>query len=686
MRPKAKWWEWLGGIALVAVGAAARFSAWSEVFVRGHVALMPSDSHYYIRFALRQLAHFPRFDSFDPYVNAPTGADIIWPPLHTCLVALGILLGGRNNPELGAALVDPVLGTIELAILGVVAFRLYDSRTALFTLAFYAVLPAIVNYSLVGSCDHHVHEPFFLALICLMLGRVLTDGSRNLAIATGVVLGSVRLFTPIAPMIVVIAAVACLAVATMDASHRFSRLAIFVGGSAAAVLVPSVVVFGHVHSLGYESLSTFQPLFVLSLFLGVGAVAMWRSGDRRAWMVLLVALAAAAPLVAELLRAAGHMGRKDPLLEVVEESKPLSLQAAWFGFSVAMVLVPVAIFGAMRLYRRRNFEAVPALLATVMLIPPAMYQMRFTMMLSGAVVILIAQAVPEALANVPKTNLVRNGVAAAACALMWFNSTAARGDLDVSTRTFKPTLDWMRDHLPPASDDGPMGDAKARYAIVANPFLGHQAMLWSEKPVVGTPFSQAPVHVAGNERVAHVFSATSDADTYAAMVATEGRYLIASARMQALGHPEVNPLEAYVGWLFRSAGLGPPSTGHFRLLYRSVEPSSMVADASALEVFEAVKGALLEGKTTPSAVVTASIDLIDNLGTRRTYTRSVRAALDGYFKIRVPYPSEDASHALVAPPPEVRAYTVKTDTGAVDVAVSVYDIMNGKTIMVPPGI
>src|SRR3954468_15532309 len=99
----------LWGIVL-ALAAWARLASWRAVFTKRGIELLPTDTHYYVRFALRLLHAFPRFDGFDPFVNAPGGATIIWPPLHAYAIAGSIALFG---PARGPAWVDPFFALVE---------------------------------------------------------------------------------------------------------------------------------------------------------------------------------------------------------------------------------------------------------------------------------------------------------------------------------------------------------------------------------------------------------------------------------------------------------------------------------------------------------------------------------------------------------------------------------------------
>ena len=163
---------WLAATVLLISALWARVADQGSVFTPQGVELKPTDSHYYTRFAQRQLDAFPRFEAFDPWVNFPTGARIIWPPVHTWLVSASIALFGGGDPERGAAWAGPVLSMIWLAIALALIARGLGRPVALGWLFLFGLVPVAVYSGSVGNADHHVHEPFIaLAVSLLEIGR-----------------------------------------------------------------------------------------------------------------------------------------------------------------------------------------------------------------------------------------------------------------------------------------------------------------------------------------------------------------------------------------------------------------------------------------------------------------------------------------------------------------------------------
>ncbi len=703
------WAEVAVGLALVALGVLARCVRWHNVFTPAAIELVPADSHYYMRFALRQLAHFPHFDRFDPYVNYPTGAEIYWPPLHTWIVGGFITLFGKGRPELGAAFVDPALAAVEMIILGVVTRRFFGRGAAAILLSLYALLPASVFCSPLGDADHHVHEPFFAALSCLLVAHAAETGSRRLAVATGVALGMSRLFSPIEPLIVVPTALSCLAIIVVarrsSAAQSGPRVAAEAGAAAAVVLLAGVAAFGDLRSFGYEPLSLFQPLFALALFLGAAGLGQLVHGSRRGWVTVALSALCAAALVPEFGRALEHLGRSDPILATVDESRPLTFGQADDLLGVTLLVLPLSLFGAFQLWRAGLVRGIPPVVFTVVLLVPALRQFRFIQAFAGAIVVLTALALPSAVSALAqfgaslveggaRASLVGGGLYAVGGALLLPALVPpAPGLPDMEVRLTRPSFYWIRDHTPSPSPD-PMGDARPSYAIVANPMVGHFLAFWAERPAVSSTFSQAPVHVAGNERSARVFAALLEDDAYQRMVETGGRYFLVTPFLCPLGLVDANCNSAdqwlpvyggsFASHLLEDAALSAPGASHFRLVYDSVEQRERERGGSYVRLFEAVPGAVLEGAAPPGTVVTARLPLVDNLGAALSYQRAARADSRGHFEIRVAYPTSDPDSPAVHPAAGAKGYTLEIPGAASRVALVPVDaVRSGQHIPVP---
>lgn len=621
-------WQWVALAGMVALGVAARLMNFRNVFTAGGVFLLPTDPYYYLRFARLQAGLFPHFRTFDPYVNVPTGADILWPPLHTWLI---LLASGGARPETTVAFLSPGVSLLELGALAFYAAKRFGGPVALVVTGLVALVPAAVSSGALGNPDHHVHEPWLAAMVTLAVVDALRHPGGRGAVLAGILLGAGRMLTPSAFLL--LPAVA-LAIAFGPSIHA-ARTGLRVGGIAAALLTLEVLAFGAPLRLQLETLSAFQPLFGVALLAAAVAVAELRSSaPRRAWVPGLIALAGLALLAPELGRGLGQLGRVDPVLAFVTESQPL-----WRAPSRAFVLLGPVVW---------LLPAALVWLGWAGLREPAVRGAFFSALLLGALYVLQARF-SQALA----------GAAAVACGLslpaLWRQSRLLRMSVlgisgaflipsllpDASevlspllTRT-RPLLTWMRTNLPPASKN-PYGTEAPDYAIVADLQLGHLILGWAERPVVGTLFSQAPVHLAGNARDLGVLTAESDDGAFARARETRARYVLVTPERDVPGAPGLPRGTLLLDRLFAGEALG-----HFRLIRET--------DDSFAKLFEVVEGAVLAGRCAPGAAVTASLSLTTNVGRHFEFRRTATADSSGAFELRVPYSTSGVPYRIELP-------------------------------------
>ena len=149
---------WAG---ILMVAAAVRMTSWSEVFSPDGVRfLADTDPHYHVLRALRIVENFPRIPWTDPAMNHPLGAVILWPPLFDLLIAIPAqLLGGSTAiVELVAVWIPVVLGLATLLLVGALGKAIADRQVGIIAAALLAVLPASMQYTILGRPDQHAME------------------------------------------------------------------------------------------------------------------------------------------------------------------------------------------------------------------------------------------------------------------------------------------------------------------------------------------------------------------------------------------------------------------------------------------------------------------------------------------------------------------------------------------------
>jgi len=185
----------VASLILVLLAAGLRILPQWRGVVEGGVAIASDpDACYQLRRADLIAKNFPDLAIFDSYINYPSGAWVIWPPLYALALAGGVAAfpasahapagtsaGGATSAaaplsaggcSIPVALLPPLLFAATILALFVVARRLWPARLDLAILAagLPALSPASVLYTIVGQMDHHAAEILIVALFVLALG------------------------------------------------------------------------------------------------------------------------------------------------------------------------------------------------------------------------------------------------------------------------------------------------------------------------------------------------------------------------------------------------------------------------------------------------------------------------------------------------------------------------------------
>jgi len=646
-------------LVLAAATLWARATTFRSVFPpSGETELVPTDSHFYVRFALLQLHALPSLTTHDPYINHPEGAQLYVPLPHALIVAAFIAGFGEPCAELAAAWVGPVVGTLEWLLLTLLARRVLGRGRGLVLGALWALAPAVVEVAALGNADHHVHEPMFaggVLLATLAVGNA--PGRPWPAIGAGLLLGLARWLTPTGFLFVPIAGLALLVLALVQWRRGVDTRPLaasmgWMGGTAAGVLLLGAVLFGRLDLIDYEQFSSFHPLLAVCAFAGAAAMAVLtaRRGASAA-LLLAVSLGAAVPLLAQVLRAGGHLGRADPLLALVYESEPLWSDPSWTLELLGPFLLALlpACLGLLLIVRDADsdpanwHEASVVLAFTVLLAAAGLLQARFSPLLAAAAAAACVVGLPRLLPRSGPTRAAALGLTAVLAlpfllALVPRPFRPAPRDLLLA----RPTLRWLRAHLPPASKDPFSSSERPAYGVITTHLLGHVVPLWAQRPTVATMLSQDPSFIAANLRAAKVLAAEDDEAAYAAAVETGARYVVATPSDRILGFGA--PAErSQLRHLLDHAGMEHPAreaSAHFRLVHDSPEQRLRPQGGSAARVFEVVPGAVLSGPAEAGAEVTAQLTVRTDQGQSLDYIRRTRAGPDGAFSVRVAYPGE----------------------------------------------
>lgn len=694
-------------LAALLAGAAIRIlPAWSTVFAGREVRFLSADPLYHLRRIQYAVHHFPSILNVDPYVNFPEGARIIWPAGFDLLLAAAsrILLHPASpaGVERLCALAVPLLGLaaiLAVYALGKAALAAPGAGMAALT---FALLPYPVIYSLLGYVDHHVMEPFFLALAAALLLSSWTREGPMAALFGGLAGAIASLSFWFVTDGAVMVALIC-ALATWEAVRGRFRGARPAGlssvGAAALTLLALTATTpgGLTGGMTYLALSPFQAhLAVAGAGLALALiVAAWREigPGKRAIGVLggaalaAVALAHGGTALLDPFRGAGvFVGRTEGLWLTVRESRPLWEQPwrkIFLGLSPLGVMLPAVLLVAAIRDRHRPSGTAALLGAAVLAL--GVVQIRFLVIggvgMAYAAGWLAARAW-EAASDRQRPGLLR-GVALAVLiagivptTLLVFLSSASIRDL-ASPREDLALADALRARR---QIEGGLDQARPRldWGVVARWDVGHLLIYRGEAPVVACPFGLGPTHAEGVRRVVNLALSDSDAaasdlcrslkvryvatsDPFTRIVddaLTAGvppsRYVLAYSEAKGQIEYTVNflrtaafRLHALDGAFLALPGLQIPAMPSFRLIWESAETIPIVPLAglpagprpSSNKLFEVVKGARVEGTCVPGQAVGLRIAVRTNQGRTLDWRNRMPCTALGRYAIRTPYAS-----------------------------------------------
>lgn len=322
----------IAACVLLTLGYSLRLGPAPSIFHGDHVDLAPSDSYYYLRFALALRASFPFAPTRDFGLAAPVGLDVPCPPGHGLIVAA--FMGTPSDVDVERRLSSLVFMNVWISLVGAAVLALWASRRwgpvpALVALAPMTMAPAAYFAGAVGDADHHAHEPWVVAAAGLFFFAAQTsrDSVRS-AIACGLVAGIGHLFTTTAFLVLpaLLPGVAALAVTRSAGASRALDTAWVAAVSAMIPVALGAGWAGRLWRIDYYGLSGFHvwalgafasAAYLFSLMVRARIVA------RLGWFVASATGVASPWVISELWRAAQHMARKSALIADSQESVPL---------------------------------------------------------------------------------------------------------------------------------------------------------------------------------------------------------------------------------------------------------------------------------------------------------------------------------------------------------------------------
>ncbi|MBI3181496.1 MAG: hypothetical protein HYZ28_05080 [Myxococcales bacterium] len=517
--------RWLFPIALLAISAGVRLASWPQVFTPEGVRLLGDFDCYYHALRARRIAEsYPKVPWRDEQLNHPNGADILWPPLFDQLIATGAVLASDRSlqgVERSAALLPPFLGAATVLLLLALGGSVLGGRAALPALLL-ALLPAHIDYSLLGRADHHVLELLLCSLVVFGLAAALRSPSgrrRWLVLALSGLSAALGFWNWMGSGLYValpsawVAAWHFLAPPGEESAERAASGLLASTAIGAAVLAVSIAFFGPDGALGSTSLSGISSFQVASLAATAAFAGLVLAARRRfpsagpasralhlllAGLLPLLGLLAVPGIRESVFRALAQLGAGHAAQDDIPELYPLFLSgfdpladdarraAGLYGLGlVAMVAALPAFFAA---WRKRPEERPFLLLLLVWgsaLLALTLVRRRFGLYLTVPMVLWAGLGLREA-ASVLERRLggrwARPTVLAAGAAL--FLSPVGAGLRPITSQR-SPAEPGLLQLLTELREARPASGASG---VMTAWNFGHPVLYFANKPVVASNF------------------------------------------------------------------------------------------------------------------------------------------------------------------------------------------------------
>jgi dolichyl-diphosphooligosaccharide--protein glycosyltransferase len=480
-------------VALLLLALAVRLAPYPTARADGDWFLADGDSYYHLRRIEQTIERGGRVPMFDPWLSYPEGQRIQWHAGYDLLVAGAVALACGTTPDrpcltTTAVVSTPLLGMLATLVVFLLGRALIGTRRGLLAAALFATYPFSAGSAAIGHVDHHVLEP-------LLVAAWLWAWARGHPTVSGAIAGLSFAVFPSALMPVG-ATVGGLAISRMAELRRDPRpdwAGFRFALAATLVLLP--VVWSGAFADRWEPAAT--SLFHLAaMLLGLGVLALiescarWGATQRTALAALillaLLALALAWPRLEPLWR----FGQTSGLWRGVVQQVPWGrgpLAAALPG----LLVVGACLFTARNAARRKQ----PGLQLTALVALPltlcGMLQIRFLMMASAPLVIVIADTLASAHKQLehlgrqpPRARRIARLLSAALALLalvplLEYRRSARAPDprLLAGTRLLKRL----------ARGDAPRPGAE-RGAVLARWIWGHHVLFLAQRPTVASPF------------------------------------------------------------------------------------------------------------------------------------------------------------------------------------------------------
>lgn len=527
---------WAALACIMLVGSAARLACWSHVFTPQGVRFQADyDPHYHVLRAQRTIEDYPHVPWVDPNMNFPFGASIIWPPLFDQVIATSaVAVGGGKPPQsltaTVAAWVPVIIGVLTLPLVALLGAVLLGGSAGIGAAFLVALLPAHVDYSVIGRPDQHVAEVLLCCAIYLSFvagwRRAPSRQDRSWCWSTMLALCILLAFWNwmgsglyLAHIALFVATWHVLAPPNDPISCRMAAVLMAGGTLGSGLLIGSVLLFGApgaLPSVELAGVTGFHALLscLTAAFAGLlWCLQRWRPPQAgRRWRLAEVAVAGIVPAVvvgllsfefrSAVVQGLTALGAADPWYADIQEFYPLlfggkeplsvGLRRIINTYGLGLLIMPVGAVSLLHAWREQPDER-PALCFVLvwgaLFLVLAAARRRFAPYLAVPMALWISQAL-RYIGNVTAHQLGaerRN----AFYTMVWLVGAIvvlAPATPHLTNRArhvlpweadLLPMLRWLRTAVPSVTD---------RQAVLAKWSLGHAIQYFARRPVITSPF------------------------------------------------------------------------------------------------------------------------------------------------------------------------------------------------------
>ncbi|KUK94790.1 MAG: Oligosaccharyl transferase, STT3 subunit [Methanothrix harundinacea] len=685
---REKSYEIWGVLAAVILGLVLRLIPARNALAGGEIAFYSCDSFYHLRRIFYTVENFPSTLWFDSYLNHPHGFGLTWPPLFDqILAAFSLLLGGSPRAiEVTGAVIPPILGSLMIIVLYLLAKELFGMKVALLSAFLLAIDSKHISRTHFGLPDHDPLELLLVVGAILLIAYALTETERGRSLWFGAAAGALlaaAAYTWLGTPIYMIAILIYAAVQVALDLRKEVGVEATVGPLAAAfgVALLAMLPFWNEPWLSPSFFGAIGSLSALAFFYVISRLFIAKKVPWQAFVPLIGILCYIAFIVSYATEAG--RGARSLLMGGLDY---------FFGSDLARVGVQLLF-------------TIWSGLAAALMVAQARFMFLFSIVGSVLIALLFfwgadrirysdrSEAVdPRAIKAVIGLFLLILLLPAISSL-----STIAQYEPEIAG-DWHESLDWLSDNTPPT--EGYEKPVQAgEYGVLSWWDYGNWILYQSRRPVVANNFQ------AGAEDAARFFLSETEEEAEAIAEERNVRYVMTDEKMVYMKLPAIarwidEDPASYVSIapdsdlvtyehsprfmrtvLSRLHLLDCTDLGHFRLIRESKTSSGVRFPVSEVKVFERVAGAKITGTTPYDEPMGVVLEMTSNQGRSFQYFNSVMPE-DGRYEITVPYSTEDEYGTHSVGPYLLGPLKDEAGGDAREIAVSEEDVLKGRTIVV----